>query len=128
MSKNWKIALGVIIAVVIITGMGLLRWGGVVYRLSDGERGWSLGAAVYQMLGWGTEAYQEDFDRAYSLSDGEAELGDLYGHKRFGRGFGRAGFGGGVGRLLFLAFLIGLGILLYRRWRQARPAAPTSGT
>jgi hypothetical protein len=127
MSKNRKIALGVIIAVVIITGMGLLRWGGVVYRLSDGERGWSLGAAVYQMLGWGSEAYQEDFDRAYSLSDGEAEWGDLYGHRRFGRGFGRARFGGGLGRLVFFAFLIGLAVFLFRRWRQAHPAAPTSG-
>ncbi len=127
MSKNWKIALGVIIAVVVITGMGLLRWGGAVYHLSDGERGWSLGASVYQMFGWGTEAYQEDLDRAYSLSDGETEGTAPRGHKRFGRGFGRARFGGGFGRLVFLAFLIGLGVFVYRRWRQARPAASAPG-
>ncbi|MCP4540017.1 MAG: hypothetical protein GY832_22995 [Chloroflexi bacterium] len=126
MSKNGKIALGVIVAVVIMTGMGLLRWSGMIYRLSDGERGWSAGAAVYQMLGWGTDAYREDLDRAYSPDDGEAGLTAIRGHKRFGRGFGRSRFGGGFGRLVSLAFLTGLGVFVYRRWRQNRPAAPAA--
>ena len=127
MSKRWKIAVGVMVAVIVFAGLGLLRWSGVVYRLSDGERGWSLGASVYQMLGWGTEAYREDFAWTYSLGDGEAEWTVPLGHRRFGHGFGRARLRGGFGRLVFLALLIGLGVFLYRRWRKTVPSAPASG-
>lgn len=128
MSKRWKIAVGVMVAVIVFAGLGLLRWSAVVYRLSDGERGWSLGASVYQMLGWGTEAYQEDFAWTHSLDDGEAEWTAPLGHGRFGHSFVRARFARGFGHLVFLALLIGVGVFVYRRWLKARPAAPASGT
>jgi hypothetical protein len=115
------------VAFIVFAGLGLLRWSAVVYRLSDGERGWSLGASVYQMLGWGTEAYQEDFDWTHSLDDGEAEWTGPLGHRRFGRGLVRARFVRGFGRLVFLALLIGVGVFVYGRWRQDHPTAPASG-
>jgi hypothetical protein len=61
MSDRWKVAIGVVVAVVVVTGIGLLRWSGVVYWASGGERGWSLGTYVYEILGWGSEAYRADF-------------------------------------------------------------------
>ena len=43
MSKSWKMVIGVIVVVVVLAGLGTLRWGSRVYWSSGGERGWSLG-------------------------------------------------------------------------------------
>ncbi|MBN1220715.1 MAG: hypothetical protein JXM69_17470 [Anaerolineae bacterium] len=63
MSKNWKIAIGVIIIIVGLVGLGMLRWGHRVYWSSGGERGWSLGAYAYQVFGWDSANYLADFSR-----------------------------------------------------------------
>ena len=138
MSKKGTVVIVVVavVGVIACAGLGLLRWGEAVYWLSGGERGWSLGASVYQALGWGAEAYQEDLTRAHSLVRGETEWTDQpeesrehlergwgRGHRRFGRGFRYSHFGGGLGRLVLLTLLLGLGVVLYRRWREAKAAA-----
>ena len=60
MSRNKKIMMGVIVAVVLLLGLGLLRWSSMVYWNSGGQRGFSAGAAMYQLMGWGTENYMAD--------------------------------------------------------------------
>lgn len=78
MSKKWKIAVGVIVAVVAFTGLGLLRWGEAIYWISGGERGWSLGVSAYQVLGWGSEAYRSDFGWDDALEGEEARWTDEF--------------------------------------------------
>ena len=63
MSKTWKIVIGVIVVVVVLFGLGALRWSSRVYWGSGGERGWSLGASAYQMFGWDPADYMADFNR-----------------------------------------------------------------
>jgi hypothetical protein len=60
MSKNRKIVIGVIVAVVLFLGLGLLRWSSMVYWRSGGQRGFSVGAATYQLMGWGVDNYMAD--------------------------------------------------------------------
>ena len=76
MSRNKKIVIGVIVVVVLFIGMGLLRWSSRVYWLSGGERGWSPGASVYQMMGWGMENYMADmgFQRGEAGWTSEVEV------------------------------------------------------
>jgi len=148
MSRKWKIALSVIVVVVAFAALGLLRWGQVVYWLSDGERGWSLGMSAYQALGWGADAYRADFDRA---GFGRADFGpddedrtsdctvaeDSTDHHRF---FGHGGrrvedrhrdkgghvfFAGGMGCLMVWVLLAGAGVVLFRHYRKTHPPAPT---
>jgi hypothetical protein len=135
MSRKWKVAIGVIIAVIVVVGLGLLRWGSMVYRASGGERGWSLGAYVYEVLGWGSEAYRSDFgwDRAVpeegAFGPGCIERFDRRSSPshgwRHGRAFGPFRAVGGLGCLVFLAALIGMGAFLWRRQRKTQ-AAPTN--
>jgi hypothetical protein len=116
MSRKWQVAIGVIVAVVVLSGMGVLRWGGMIYRASDGERGWSLGATVYELLGWGAEAYRSDFgwDRATPAT------GALGAGRIMRLGPFRAI--GGLRCLVFSVVLVGLGVLLWRRPRKALAA------
>lgn len=135
MSKKWiiVIALAVVLGIIACAGMGVLRGGEVIYRRSGGERGWSLGVSVYQMLGWGAEAYEEDFGRAHLEDAEEGECADefeddLHTGRRFGHKRGRFGHGpfrflGGLGCLMFLALLAIPGALLYRHWRKGRSDA-----
>ena len=51
MSKKWKIAIGVIMAAVVVAGVGLAVWGAVTFRSRVYERGWQPG--VHK---WGPEA------------------------------------------------------------------------
>lgn len=60
MSKKVKIIIGITVAAIIVIGGGLLHWGSLIYWNSDGERGWSLGASVYEFLGWDARAYKSD--------------------------------------------------------------------
>ena len=60
MSRNKKIMIGAIVVGVLFFGLGLLRWGSMVYWRSGGQRGFSAGAAMYQLMGWGTENYMAD--------------------------------------------------------------------
>ena len=125
MSQRRKVAIGVIVAAIVVVGLGLLRWSGMVYRVSDGERGWSLGATVYEALGWGSEAYRSDFgwDRAVPEEGafGAGRIARFGRHSglshgwRHGRAFGPFRAVGGLGCLAFLAALIGLGVFLWRR-------------
>ena len=137
MSKGQRITI-VVIAIVSVfacAGMGLLRWGGAVYQHSDGERGWRLGESIYQTLGWGAQAYQADFgwdDDEGCGADCAAVEGSVTHHRRFGPGFvrhrdrgGHIFFAGGMGCLAFwvLLGLVGLGVVWFRRWREAHPSA-----
>jgi len=116
MSKKWQVVIGVIVAVVVLGGIGALRWGGMVYRASDGERGWSLGASVYELLGWGEEAYRADFDwdRA-TPATGAFGAGRVMRWNPF-----RAVRG--LRCLVLPIVLIGLGVFLWRRPRKAPTA------
>jgi hypothetical protein len=51
MSKKWKIALGAVIAAVVIAGVGLAVWGAVTFRNRVHEYGWEPRAHQ-----WGPEA------------------------------------------------------------------------
>jgi hypothetical protein len=136
MSKKWIIAIVafVIVGMVACAGLRALRWGEMIYRRSDGQRGWSLGAGIYRMLGWGAEAYEEDF-RMHWLDDDEDEPADcveleapfgyhrgLRPRRRFGHG-GASRFLAGFVCLVFLGLLTVPGVLLYRRWREGKVAA-----
>ncbi|MBC7263354.1 MAG: hypothetical protein H5T64_03235 [Chloroflexi bacterium] len=124
MSKTWKLAIGVLVILVVLFGLGLLHWGEIVYWRSGGERGWSLGAAVYRLLGWGVKAYRSDF--GWRPFDGR--------HLTLGRGFimWRAWLlrvAGGLMRLVFFAALVVLAFVAGRYWHKSPPAAgPTPST
>jgi hypothetical protein len=80
MSRTWKYVIGVIVVIAILVGLGMLRWSNRVYWSSNGERGFSLGAAVYQAFGWGTENYLSDFGRGPAIGRGAGpEQGDRRG-------------------------------------------------
>ena len=179
MSKKWRVAMGVIVAAVVVSGIGLLRLGGVVYQHSGGEYGWGLGTWISELvwgtrasahlpergwgpgasahlpeLGWGAATYEGraeevlpwevdlvdddgdgipdrrlievpmagSFDRS-SSRDRSWPFGYTQG-RFFDRGFdlGHASIAvaplaivGGLARLAFLALLIGVGVVLYRR-------------
>jgi hypothetical protein len=121
--------------------MGVLRWGEMVYRRSNGERGWSIGVAIYQLFGWDAEAYEEDFGHVGRLTDDNAdstadcaETEAVFWHHRGRRLGGRMGHRGGprflagLGCLAFLSLLLIVpGVILYRRWRDTRDSTAASG-
>ena len=141
MSKKAKVTIGAIVSIIVVVGIGLLGLGEAIYRNSDGERGWSLGASVYELFGWDADAYRSDFGRGRVTRGGEANLLDLPlvdedgdgvpdrvqvpVEATFGHGFGsRFAYGrhsfGVVGRMFCwgcFALVIGAG-LLYYRWRR----------
>jgi hypothetical protein len=51
MSKKWKIAIGVMIAAIVVAGVALAVWGAVTFRNRVHEYGWEPGAHQ-----WGPEA------------------------------------------------------------------------
>ena len=151
MPKKWIIAIVVctIVCAIACAGMGVLRWGEMIYRQSDGQRGWSVGVAIYQLFGWDAEAYEEDFGQLHRLTadDVDAETtadcveidasvgrhrGRLRGYHLGGR-FGRHGgprFLAGLACIGFLGLLVVPAVLVYRRWRDTRDAtakSPDSG-
>ena len=146
MSKKWKIAIGAVIAAVVVAGIALAVWGAVTFRNRAYEHGWQPG--VHR---WGPEAttqlevrlVDDDGDGVPDRGVIEVPAGLSFGRdfgpgrsSRFGPGysphFGRGfsphfsrGFGpflimGGLFRLAFLALLIGLGVVCFRRWSRTR--------
>jgi len=152
MSKKWKVAIGVIIAAVVVAGIALATWGAVTFRHRIYEYGWEPRAHR-----WGSEATTQlevrlvDDDGDGMPDRGVIEVPEdlqpgwghgplffrqgsrqamLRGGPYFGRGFGPHfgwGFGpffivGGLFRLAFLALLIGLGVACFRCWSWAKKA------
>ena len=148
MSKKWKIAIGVIIAAVVVAGVGLAVWGAVTFRSRIYERGWEPRAHK-----WGPEAttqlevrlVDDDEDGVPDRGVIEVPTGLPFGRgfgpgrrlpfgpghglhpgqsfgPHFGRGFGPFFIVGGLFRLAFLALLIGLGVACFRRWGRAKEA------
>jgi hypothetical protein len=136
MSKKWKIALGAVIAAVVIAGVALAVWGAVTFRNRVYEHGWGPGE-------WRTEAATElEVRLVDDDGDGGPDRGviEVPAGLPFGRGFGPGhglhsgrgfrlhsgwGFGpflivGGLFRLAFLALLIGLAVACFRRWSRAK--------
>ena len=60
MSGNKKVVIGIVVGVILFLALGLLRFNNRVYWRSGGQRGFSTGAAMYQMMGWGAENYMAD--------------------------------------------------------------------
>jgi hypothetical protein len=138
MSNKRKITLGLLVAIVLLVGLGTLGWGERVYRASGGQRGWSVGALVYQLSGWGQANYLADFGkqarpaskppRATDEKMGpRGHFGGNFGQQRFERNFGYSRISPlfflirGLFCLVLLAGLTGLGIFFYRRRRRAAP-------
>jgi hypothetical protein len=69
MSKKWKVAIGVIAAVVVVAGVGLAVWGAVTFRSKVYQHGWEPGAHK-----WGPEATTQL--RRPELVEGEVRLVD----------------------------------------------------
>ncbi len=69
MSKKWKITIGVVVAAVVVAGVGLAVWGAVTFRSRVYERAWQPRAHK-----WGPEAKTEL--RCPELVEGEVRLVD----------------------------------------------------
>ena len=149
MSRKWKIAIGGVVALVVVLGISLSIARMVRFRtgLRGGAWGpwlqWEYEKAHYELE---VELLDDDGDgvpdRGVIEFPGEAALGrghfaggrlPLGRSARFGpgrgMGFGGRAFGsfpvvGGLIRLAFLAGAIVLGVAFYRQWRQAHPQAP----
>ncbi len=129
MQKKWTIVIGLFVLVVVVGGI-VLGLGEVIYLNSDGQRGWSLGAAMYEMLGWDAEAFRTDFGwhvaqpgQAHLLEDSNnAGVAPYIGYP-FGRGNRHGGFAGGYaghrGGALFWLAILGIGYLLYGWQKQS---------
>ena len=146
MSRKWKIAIGAVIAVVVVAGVALAVWGAVTFRSRGYPHGWEHGE-------WGPEAatqlevrlVDDDGDGVPDRGVIEVPTGLPFGQGfgpghgsrfgpghglHFGRGFGPhfgRGFGpflivGGLFRLAFLALLIGLAVACFRCWSRAKEA------
>ena len=152
MSRKWKIAIGAVIAAVVVAGVALAIWGAVTFRNRVYEHGWEPRAHK-----WGPEAttqlevrlvdddgdgipdrgvieIPEDLHPGWGYGPSILRQGSrqamLRGGPHFGRGFGPhfgRGFGpffivGGLFRLAFLALLIGLAVAFFRHWNRAKEA------
>jgi len=124
MSKKWKIAIGVIVAAIVISGIGLLSLGSVIYWNSGGKYGWSLGAYISELVwGPGASAYLPKA-RAFVWGFGPGRgvpFGRGFGPGRvwsFGPIFGPFAIVGGLANLVFFALLIGLVVVFFRRCCQ----------
>jgi len=84
MSKKWKIAIGVVIAAVVVAGVALAAWGAVTFRNKAYEYGWRPGE-------WRTEAAtQLEVRLVDDDGDGVPDRGVIEAPAGlpFGRGFG----------------------------------------
>ncbi len=84
MSKKWKVAIGVIIAAVVVAGVALSVWGAVTFRKRAYEHGWGPGE-------WRTEAAtQLEVRLVDDDGDGVPDRGVIEAPTEvpFGRGFG----------------------------------------
>jgi hypothetical protein len=147
MSKKWKIAIGAVIAAVVVAGVALAVWGVMTFRNRIYEHGWEPRAHK-----WGPEATTQEVRLVDDDGDGVPDRGvievpaDLpfgrgfspgrrlpfgpghgfhFGHSfgpHFGRSFGPFFIVGGLFRLAFLALLIGLAVAFFRHRNQAKEA------
>ena len=144
MSKKWKIAIGAVIAAVVVAGVALTVWGAVTFRHRIYEHGWE--SRVHK---WESEATtQLEVRLVDDDGDGVPDRGvievpeDLqpgwgYGPltmlrtgshfgpshgPHFGRGFGPFLIVGGLFRLAFFALLVGLAVACFHRWSRAKKA------
>jgi len=84
MSKKWKITIGVVVAAVVVAGVGLAVWGAVTFRNRVYEHGWVPGE-------WRTEAATElEVRLVDDDGDGVPDRGviEVPAGLPFGRGFG----------------------------------------
>jgi hypothetical protein len=130
MKKGRWIAVGIVVLVLACIGLSALRWGEMVYWRSGGERGWSLGPALYRLFGWGgAEEYRADFGRPEKGEAPEETLPPRFErHRPFGpwrrMSFGPAFrptfgpfrlLGGLVCLSLLAAVIVAAGVLYHRR-------------
>jgi hypothetical protein len=145
MSKKWKIAVGAVIAAVVVAGVALSVWGAVTFRNRVYEHGWESGVhkrgpeattqLEVRLLDDNGDGMPDrgviEFPTGLPFGQGLGPGRDLHfgpGHglyfgrgfsPHFGRGFGPLPIVGGLFRLAFLALLIGLAVAFFRR----RPSA-----
>jgi hypothetical protein len=153
MSKKWKIAIGVVIAAVVVAGVALAVWGVVTFRNRAYEYGWSPRAykrgseATTQLEvrlvdddgdgipDRGVVEVPEDLQHSWGYDPSILRRGSrpamLRGGPHFGHGFGlHFGWGsgpffivGGLFRLAFLALLIGLAVAFFRHRLWGPPSS-----
>jgi hypothetical protein len=144
MSKTWKIAIGVIVAIVVIGGAalgvgGLITLGNRVHAPGRAPAAhWQESGPVAQLE---VELMDDDGDGVPDRGVIELPSGPAsrFGRDvRFGRGFGPGhgvpfgrGFGpflivGRLAHLVVFAGLVVVGLLFYRRWKAAHPPVPPS--
>jgi hypothetical protein len=147
MSRKWKIAIGVIVAAVVIAGVALAVWGAVTFRNRVHEYGWEPRGHKWvpdeattqlqcpELVEGEVRLVDDDGDgvpdrgvievpAGLSLGRGfspgrRLPVGPGHGF-HFGRGFGPFPIMGGLFRLAFLALLIGLAVVCFQRWSRAR--------
>ena len=86
MSKKWKIAIGIIVAAIVVAGVALAVWGAVTFRNRVYEHGWEP-----RMRQWGPEATtQLEVRLVDDDGDGVPDRGviEVPTGLPFGRGFG----------------------------------------
>jgi hypothetical protein len=136
MSKKWKIAIGAVIAAVVVAGVALTVWGAVTFRNRVYEHGWEprthkRGPEATTQLevrlvdddgdgvpDRGVIEVPEDLHPGWGYGP---HFGRGYG-PHFGRGFGPFLILGGLFRLAFLALLIGLAVAFFRHRNRAKEA------
>jgi hypothetical protein len=85
MSKKWKIAIGAVIAAVVVAGVALAVWGVMTFRNRIYEHGWEPRAHK-----WGPEATTQEVRLVDDDGDGVPDRGviEVPAGLPFGRGFG----------------------------------------
>jgi hypothetical protein len=73
-SKKWKVAIGVIVVAVVVSVIGLLKLGRMLYWNSDGKYGWNPAVYISELV-WGTGAstYLPEFGWDSVAHMGQAE-------------------------------------------------------
>jgi hypothetical protein len=142
MAKKWKIIIGVAVALVVVACVAVPIVGAVLFRGRMHAFGWE----PEEMHRWEpgeiqhheleVELVDDDGDGVpdrgvIELPEGMPFARGLFGYfgpgrgMRFsGRAFGPFFFVGGLIRLAFLAGVIVLGVVFYRKWRKAHPVTP----
>jgi hypothetical protein len=151
MSKKWKVVIGVVVAAAVVGGVALAVWGATTFRHRVYEYGWRPGEwrtdAATQLEvrlvdddGDGVPdrgvievpaglPFGQDFGPGHSsrFGPGYSPHFGLGFSPHFGRGFGPFLIVRGLFRLAFLALLIGLGVVCFRRWSRAKEAREPQG-